>query len=67
MVRKRHFLSHNLSEEDPKASHNHTKLLSLLQAAAHTYDESARNYKQTIAMSVFSGSYPILLSWEAIK
>lgn len=50
------FLSHNLSEEDPKASHNHTKLLSLLQAAAHTYDESARNYKQTIAMSVLVGA-----------
>ena len=50
------FLSHNLSEEDPKASRNHTKLLSLLQAAAHTYDESARNYKQTIAMSVMVGA-----------
>lgn len=50
------FLSHNLSEEDPKASHNHTKLLSLLQAAAHSYDESARNYKQTIAMSVLVGA-----------
>ncbi|KDU79223.1 hypothetical protein HMPREF1121_01080 [Porphyromonas sp. KLE 1280] len=54
--KERKFLSHNLSKVDPKAAHNHEQLLSLLQDSAHTYDESARNYKQTIAMSVLVGA-----------
>ena len=49
-------LSKNLSDEDPKASKSHKKLLSLLHDSAHTYDESTRNYKQTVAMSVLVGA-----------
>ena len=48
--------SKNLSEEDPKPLETHTQLLSLLHDSAHTYDESVRNYKQTIAMSVLVGA-----------
>ena len=54
--KERKLLSNNLSKVDPKAAHNHEQLLSLLQDSAHTYDESARNYKQTIAMSVLVGA-----------
>lgn len=48
--------SKNLSEEDPKSLETHKQLLSLLNDSAHTYDESTRNYKQTIAMSVMVGA-----------
>lgn len=54
--KERKFLSHNLSKVDPKAAHNHTQLLSLLQDSAHTYDESTRDYKNTVAMSVLVGA-----------
>jgi hypothetical protein len=54
--KERKFLSHNLSKVDPKAAHNHEQLLSLLQDSAHTYDESTRDYKNTIAMSVLVGA-----------
>jgi len=48
--------SKNLSEEDPKSLETHKQLLSLLNDSAHTYDESTRNYKQTVAMSVMVGA-----------
>lgn len=48
--------SKNLSEEDPKPLKTHTQLLSRLNDSAHTYDESTRNYKQTVAMSVMVGA-----------
>jgi hypothetical protein len=48
--------SKNLSEEDPKSLETHKQLLSLLNDSAHTYDESVRNYKQTITMSVMVGA-----------
>ena len=49
-------LSKNLSDEDPKPLETHKQLLSWLQDSAHTYDESTRNYRQTIAMSVLVGA-----------
>lgn len=49
-------LSKNLSEEDPKSLETHKQLLSRLNDSAHTYDESTRNYKQTVAMSVMVGA-----------
>ena len=48
--------SKNLSEEDPKSLETHKQLLSLLNDSAHTYDESTRNYKQTVAMAVMVGA-----------
>ena len=54
--KERKFLSHNLSKVDPKAAHDHEQLLSLLQDSAHTYDESTRDYKNTVAMSVLVGA-----------
>lgn len=49
-------LSKNISDEDPKPLETHKQLLSWLQDSAHTYDESTRNYKQTVAMSVLVGA-----------
>ena len=49
-------LSKNLSDEDPKPLETHKQLLSRLQDSAHTYDESTRNYRQTVAISVLVGA-----------
>lgn len=49
-------LSKNLSDEDPKPLETHKQLLSWLQDSAHTYDESTRNYRQTVAISVMVGA-----------
>ena len=49
-------LSKNLSDEDPKPLETHKQLLSWLQDSAHTYDESTRNYRQTVAISVLVGA-----------
>lgn len=49
-------LSKNLSDEDPKPLETHKQLLSRLQDSAHTYDESTRNYRQTVVISVLVGA-----------
>lgn len=49
-------LSKNLSDENPKPLETHKQLLSWLQDSAHTYDESTRNYRQTVAISVLVGA-----------